>query len=492
MAIQKGELEKIVGKNNVLDDEKTLDAYSKDQSFAPHRKPTMVVFAETVEQVQEVVKLANSSATPIIPYSSGKNLRGAAIPDHGGIILNMSRMNKIVMVDEENWFAIVEPGVTYRQMQDAMAERGFRINVPFGVPPARSVLTSYLERDPVLAAPSFEYGNALIMDTEIILPTGELFRTGNWATGGKPGGPNGPIRTMINRLWTGAQGTLGIMTKMSIHIDPIPKMRKVFFLPFDDLAQAIEPLKRIQRREIGMECFLLNRFNLAALLTDSWAIPADFPAAPSASQDFNELRSVVPAWTLILCINGLPRHPEEKIAYEAEALHETCELMGVKILEGLPGIPGAENVMSAELLRPWRILKKFNYRGSVHDLTFKSPLNKLTGMEQKIKELADAYAYPRADIGIYLLPLERGRGIHCEFDLHCNPTDEREWNTVKEFWSHASAMLMNNGAYFDRPYGIWAEMVYSRAAEYAIKLKQIKKEIDPNNIMNPGKLCFSS
>ena len=124
MAIQKSELEKIVGKKNVLDDEKTLDAYAKDQSFVPRRTPTMVVFVDTVEQVQKVVQLANSTQTPVIPYSSGKNLHGAAIPDHGGIILNMSRMNKIVSVDEENWFAIVEPGVTYRQMQDAMAERG--------------------------------------------------------------------------------------------------------------------------------------------------------------------------------------------------------------------------------------------------------------------------------------------------------------------------------------------------------------------------------
>jgi len=491
MAIQKSELEKIVGKKNVLDDEKTLDAYAKDQSFVPRRTPTMVVFVDTVEQVQKVVQLANSTATPVIPYSSGKNLHGATIPDQGGGILNLSKMNKIIEVDEENWFVIVEPGVTYQQLQDAMNKKGYYIMVPFGVPPDRSVLSSYLERDPVMAAPSFEYGNAMIMDTEIILPTGELFRTGNWATGGRPGGPNGPIRSLISRLWSGAQGTLGIMTKMGIHIDLIPKMRKVFFLPFDDLAQAVGPLKRIQRREIGIECLLLNRFNLAAMLTDSWAVPTEYPAAAAASEEFSQLRSELPPWTLILCINRSPRHPEEKIAYEVEALRETCDLLGVKILEGLPNIPGAENVILSELLRPWKILKKFNYRGSVHDLTFKAPLNKVALVEQKVKELADSYAYPRADIGMYLLPLERGRGIHCEFDLHCSPADEREWNTVKEFWGKASAALMNSGAYFDRPYGIWAEMVYSRSAEYAIKLKQIKKEIDPNNIMNPGKLCFS-
>jgi FAD/FMN-containing dehydrogenase len=491
MAIQKSELEKIVGKKNVFDDDKTLGQYAQDQSFVPRRKPTLVAYAETVEQVQQVVQLANKTLTPVIPYSSGKNLHGATIPDQGGVILNLSKMNKIIEVDEENWFVIVEPGVTYQQLQDAMGKRGYYIMVPFGVPPDRSVLSSYLERDPVMAAPSFEYGNAIIMDTEIILPTGELFRTGNWATGGKAGGPNGPIRTLISRLWSAAQGTLGIMTKMALHINPIPKMRKIFFLPFDELSQVVEPLSRIQRREIGMECFLLNRFNLAALLNDGWQIPKDFPAAAAASEEFAQLRSELPAWTLVLSIQSSPRHPEEKIAYEEEALREICDGLNVKVLEGLPNIPGAENVIAAELLRPWKILKKFNYRGSVHDLTFKAPLNKVTAIEQAVKDLADKHNYPLADIGMYLLPLERGRGIHCEFDLHCSPADEREWNAVKELWLKSSTALMNGGAYFDRPYGAWADMVYGRAADYAIKLKQIKKEIDPNNIMNPGKLCFS-
>jgi len=491
MALSKNDIEKIVGSGNVLDDPETLQRYAHDQSFVQPRTPDMVVFVKTVEQIQELVKLANTTRTPVIPYSSGKNLRGATIPDHGGIIVNMSRMNKIIEVDEENLFAVIEPGVTYQQLQDALLQKRLRIMVPFGVFPDRSVLSSYLERDPVLAAPSFEDGNALIMDTELVLPNGELFRTGNWASGGRPGAPNGPIRNTIYRLWTGAQGTLGIMTKMVVQVSFVPVDRRIFFIPFSTLADAVEPMRRIQRREIGTECFLLNRFNLAALFAQDWSVPAEVPVAAVTSEDFDSLRRQLPAWTLIVVINGPARRTQEKIAYEVAALREVCDIMNVELREALPNVPGAEHVIASELLRPWSILKKFNYRGSVHDLTFKTPLSNVPRVAAVVVDLAQQHGYPERDLGMYLLPLERSRAMHVEIDLHCPASECAERATVKNLWLAASTELANAGAYFDRPYGVWAPLMYNRAAHYTQMLKKLKAEIDPNNILNPGKLCFT-
>lgn len=491
MAAQKKDLEKIVGKGNVLDDEAALKKYSCDQSFVQARRPDFVVFVEKVEQIQDIVRLANKTLTPVVPYSSGLNLHGAAIADQGGIILNMSRMNNIIEIDEENMFAIVEPGVTFRQLQDVLTEKGFRVMVPLGIVPERSVLTSYLERDPVLAAPSFEDGNSLIMDTELVLPDGELFRTGNWTSGGRPGSPNGPIRNTVFRMWTAAQGTFGILTKMGVQISYIPKITKIFFIPFKSLADAVEPLRRIQRKEIGAECFLLNRFNLAAMMTESWPVPSSFPASPAASPEFAAVQQMLPPWTVCIAINALARRAEEKIAYEVEALREACDMLNVQLLESLPNIPGAESIIAAELLRPWKILKKFNYKGAVHDLTFKAPLNKIVRLEQVFEGLAREHDYPVTEAGMYLLPLERGRAMHVEIDLHCSAAAGSEQSRVKDLWLKASAALINEGAYFDRPYGPWAPLMYARASKYTHVLKQLKSEIDPNNILNPGKLCFA-
>ncbi len=490
MAVQKKQLEGIFGTKRVHDDKKTLEQYAQDQSFAPKRMPDFVVFAETVEEVQQVVKLANETLTPVIPYSSGLNFHGAALPDHGGIILNLSRMNKIIQTDEENWSVLIEPGVTFEQLQDEMMKKGFRIMIPFGVPPKRTVLSSLLERDPVMAAPSFEYGNFLIMDTELVLPEGETFKTGIWCAGGKPGGPMGPVRNVIFRLWTGAQGTLGVMTKMNVQINPYFKERKMFFLSFNELAEAIEPLKRIQRREIGMECFLINRFNCAAILSNEWTVPESFPSEPKPSESFDHYSKILPPWILAVCIQGSPRHPEEKIAYEETALRDVCYSLNVELKESIPRVSGLDRVLLNEILHPWGVLKKFNFRGSVHPLTFKASLPCIADLEAVIKNDCDASGYSSASVGGYITPLERGRAVHCEFDLHCDLNNEKETRKVKDLWLSASADLINQGAYFDRPYGPWADMVYQRAGHYTTKLKEIKQELDPQGILNPGKLCF--
>lgn len=482
----KDDLSRILGNDAVFDDGDILKSASRDQSFEQPGKPDAVAFPHTVEQVQEVVRYANTTKTPIVPSSSGLNLHGACIPKAGGIILNLSRMNRFIAIDESNWFAVIEPGVTLEQLQDGLGAKGLRAMLPFGVPPKRSALTSVLERDPALASASFEYGNDLLMDTEIVLPTGELFRTGLWSAGGRPGSHMGPVRSMIYRFWTGAQGTFGILTKACIKVESLPAMMELHAYGFNSFADAAAPLRELQRREIGLECFVLNRFNLAALLSRDWAIPAAFPAQRQASLHFESLRKELPPWVLCICLTGAPELPEEKIAYEREALDEVAKKHALAVFN----LNGQRAALMEEVLRPWRILKKFRYKGSVHDLSFKAPLARVHEFQNLILHVAETHDYPADDIGGYILPLERGRAVHCEFDFHCDHTDAVEREAAHRMWLEASRQLIEAGAFFDRPYGPWAQMMYSRSGVYARKLQELKKELDPNAIMNPGRLCF--
>ena len=480
----KTKLEDIVGKENMNNDPESLKGYSWDQSFVEPTMPQRVVFPQSVEQIQEIVIAANQEKIPIIPYSSGLNLHGATIPDQGGIMMDMSRMNRVLEVDERNWSVMIEPGVTYSQLQDELSSLGLRVMIPWGVPPARSVLSSQMERDPNLSYASFEYGADQILDIELILPQGELYRTGGWAISDKPIGS----ADRQHRFWTGAQGTLGIVSRMGLKIEYLPDEVKTLFLCFDKLEQALAPLQMIQKKEIGLECFLLNDFNLAATIAEGWEVPEVFPAQAKESKEFIGIQKNLSKWTMMISLPEAQYFPEDKFAYEEEALKKIAVDYNTEVFDSIPGKENLGAFFAKEVLRPWNILKKFNHRGSVHDVSFKSPLKKVPTFISIIESMANKHKYPLEDIGAYVLPIERGRAGHCEFDFHCDLEDEEEKAKVEKLWLDSSRALIDAGAYFDRPYGPWSEMVYSRAVTYSEKLKGVKKEIDPNNIMNPGKL----
>ena len=167
-----------------------------------------------------------------------------------------------------------------------------------------------------------------------------------------------------------------------------------------------------------------------------------------------------------------------------------CRKMGLSLDNALPGFPHIEKVFLRESLRPWEILKKFNFKGSVHDLSFKCPLKKLPELEKTVRDEAQKSGYASEHVGGYFASIERGRAIHCEFDLHCSPGGNGNENSVRLLWETASSALLDKGALFDRPYGYWAEIVYARAPQYHAKLKQLKAEMDPLGILNPGRLGF--
>ncbi len=107
-----------------------------------------------------------------------------------------------------------------------------------------------------------------------------------------------------------------------------------------------------------------------------------------------------------------------------------------------------------------------------------------------METIAAKYRYPGEDIGAYVQPMVQGRGCHCEFSLPCDRSNPDETAEVRNLFMDASESLMENGAFFSRPYGPWAEMVYARYTGSATALRKLKGIFDPNNILNPGKLCF--
>ena len=296
----------------------------------------------------------------------------------------------------------------------------------------------------------------------------------------------GPVRAMLNRFWTGAQGTLGIVTKMNLKVEHMPKARKLFMISFDSFPEVLDPLRMILRRELGTEVLLFNNINLAALACREWTVPGEFPARRIASDEFASLRRQLPEWVLAVCIEGGPRQPEGKIAYEEAALQEVCAATHLSLYDN----SWLREMLLEDMLHPWGTLKKFCYRGAVHDLSFKAPLRRFPDYQKIVLAATNQYDYPLRDIGITFIPVERGRAFHCQVDFHCDPLDAADQSRIRSMWLETSRQMIDNGACFDRPYGAWSDMVYSRAGTYTRKLQELKRELDPHNILNPGQLCF--
>ncbi len=476
----------MVGVENFSHDPEVLEKYSKDLSLVPPGMPNYVVKPKDASEVQKVVRFANEHLIPVVPVSSCVHFHGVTIPKQGGVVLDLTRMNRILEIDESNRRVRIEAGVTWGQLTDELEKKGFRMIMPLLPHSQRSVLTDYLERE-VPTNTVYDYGEPL-QSMEVVWPTGEIFRMGSASVTGYPdskskgANPSGPGIDFY-RFLQGAQGTMGVVTWSNLKIESIPKMDKVLFAPVDDLSCAMEFLYRILPRRIGQECLLLNNVNLAAIVAEDWP------------GEFEKLRRTVPAWTLILVLSGLMRRPEEKIKYEEDALSEILknEFKNLPLADNLPGFPGLGRKLLPLLRKPWSgdlAYWKNRYKGACQSLFFITRPVMAKKFIDQMEGIAAKHNYPISDMGSYLQPIEHNRACHLEFDLFYDPANPVEIEKVRSLYRDAAIALLNGGAFFSRPYGELASILYERATGYTTVLKRVKKLFDPNHIMNPGNLCF--
>jgi len=474
----KDDLSAILGVDYVTDDPEILGNYASDWSPVQPRRPDLVCRPGSTEEVQKVVKYANDRSIPVTPRSSSVGYYGGGIPSQGGIILDLSRMNKILQIDPRNKKVKIEAGVTWSQVQTEAAKAGMMVCSPLLPHLAKSVVTSALEREPIII-PKTEYSDQ-VLSQELVLANGELFWTGT-ALGKAMKDQCFPDAFVPGaRLWNGAQGTLGITTWANIKAEFLPVKDKAFFIAFDRLSDLIEPLYRIERRMLGYECFALNRINLAAIL------------AGGIGGDFDKLKDKLPNWTVILILSALDYLPDEKIAYEEEALEEIAKALKLKPVHTLAGITGLDAKLPAMLRKPWAgdTYWKHRHTGASADIFFHTTLDRAAEFEDAINKAAPKFGLKASDIGGYLQPIDRARAGFLQFGLHYHPENKAEAIRAKDLHRQASETVANMGGFFTTPYGQWADLVFSHTAGYTNTLKIVKDAYDPKHILNPGKLCF--
>lgn len=486
--IAANKFQEIFGAGNVSREAEILQAYSRDLSFVNQVKPDYVVKVENADEVQKLVNLAKETVTPLIPVSSGPpHFRGDTVPGTGGaIIVDLSGMKKILWVNRENRVAMFEPGVTFGELIPAVAKAGLRLNLPLQPRKSKSVIGSMLEREPVIM-PKYHWDIAdPLASTEVIFGTGDKFRTGaaagpgtieeQRAAGGAQKEAAGPSSASWYRLIQGSQGTMGIVTWASARCELLPTLEEPFFIGSFQLDKLIETVHWLIRLRLVNECLILNNNDFATLMAKK-------------EVEYSRLKDNLPPWILFFNIAAYEYLPEERLKCQILDMQDVIQRMGVQTAKFLGGVASSEFLEAVRHPSEdpyW----KLRLQGACEDILLITTYDKLRGIIQTISEIAEEAGYPVSDIGVYLQPIVQGVNCHCEFNLFYDVRNAIESQRVRELAVKVVKPLMQKGAFFSRPYGEAVGMIMNTDAATVATLKKVKAIVDPNNILNPGKLCF--
>ncbi len=487
--ITQNQLVKIVGAGNVSSDPETLDKYSRDASFVNPLRPSYVVKPKNADDIEKLVALAHRAAVPLVPVSSGHpHFKGDTVPGAGeAIIVDLSNMKKIIRVDRYNRVVMFEPGVTFGELIPAVAKEGLRLNIPLLPRKSKSVVGSMLEREPVVM-PKYHWDIAdPLADVEIILGNGDKFRTGaaagpgtleeQWKVGGAQKEAAGPSSASWYRVIQGSQGTMGIVTWASARCEILPKMEEPFLIGSADFDKIMEMVHWLLRLRLVNECFILNSTDLATIM------------AGGKPADYSRIKDSLPTWILFYNVAGYDYLTEDRVKGQVLDIKDLAQRLGVAPAQSLGDVSAFE-LLKAVQAPPGDFYWKTPANWACHEIFFISNFQKVSELIDAMHDIAGEAGYATPDMGVYIQPVVQGVNYHVEFDLFYDPANRVVSERIRELSLNAVRKLMDKGAFFSRPYGESVDIVMNRDAATMAALKKVKSILDPDNIMNPGKLCF--
>lgn len=450
-------IQSIVGPKNVITDEEKMQPYSHDEVTDPayHRMPEAVVLAETAEQIASVVQLANAHHFPVVPRGAGTGLACGAVPIYGGIVLSLEKMNRILEINEDALYAVVEPGVRTSDLQHAVEAKGL-----------------FYAGDPCSGDSCFIGGNIAtnaggnravkygttrhqVYDVEIVNPTGHIVQLGARLQKQSTG-------YCLEQLIIGSEGTLGIITKATVKLLPKPKYALDLLAVFDSPAQAIGTVGTILKKGIVPTCVEYM----------------DNITIKSVEQYLNEkLQGSESGNYLIVEVEGID---EDDLDDKAVTLDELCTENG------------ASSVLVADHNKIWQARKAFAEAVRAESLIVSKedvvvPVDQEPLLLAEILRLAAKYqlvtriASHAGDGNIHLNILKTD---DVSYDDWTSRIQQNQQELYTFIYAHGGRLSGEHGIGFKRKH-LMEE--FTNPDELAM-MKAIKKALDPNNILNPGKI----
>ena len=466
----RSELEEIVGRDHVSTAASDRLVYSCDWFWLPQMwldrgenmpTPDYIVHPGSVEDICEVMRVANNYDIPVVPWGGGSGTQGGALSLYGGILLDIKRLNEIIEINEQAMTVTAQAGINGQQLEWALNERG--LTLPHYPASANcATLGGYL-------APrgsgtiSTKYGKAedLVLSMQVVLPEGEAIRT--------PLVPNHAGGPGFMNLFLGSEGTLGTITEATMQVDYLPETRLFRALLFDDLGDALEAGRRVMTRRLDPLVIRL------------------YDPTETGDRVKRILGHELEGAYMVVGFDG----DEDLARLQEKKAMEIFDEMGARDL----GREAGEKWWNHryDFYYPPQNLKFPWMYGTTETVsTYDNLMDVYQGQKKAIED-----GYPEWDVR-YIAHWSHwfhwGSGMYSRFVIEDPPEDPEEAIRLhNRIWDTSVTALLENGGMINEHHGVGLKLSRFMHRQYGDAwpfLKTLKGAVDPRGIMNPGKVGF--
>jgi len=444
----------ILGERGVSNSPEELWFYSRDPGVLEPHLPDYVVAPTTTQQVQKVVQLANKEKIPIVPMGNGMSLTGLVIPLKGGIVMDMKRMNKILEVNEKARYAVVEGG-TSQGVLKAHLENHYphlRHSLP-DAPPTTTIAANVALHGQGRLTQQYGFNSDMVTGMEVVLPTGEVCKIGSPSLG-----PywfsKSPTLPDLSGLFLGWLGTTGIITKVGFKLYPNKKIRDVEIFVTDRVELVSDILYKLTHLE------MLEDINV-------WFQPKPFMFKDN--------------YQISIYFTG---DTEEEIEFKRKMIWDCLqEYMDSKDA----GFMNTQPMKETLLEMPQRGIAAFADVPKGGGFEYSGPITLIEHFPQyaaKVVELAEKYDLLYASSARLI---SGGLSMMFSISFAFNRDDPAMMERVKHALDEATAFALEMGGIPWKPNHMEQKMIMEKLDPVTLKLLQmVKKNLDPQGIMNPG------
>lgn len=466
----RSELTEIVGEPHVSTNDIDRLVYSTDWFWLPQmwldqgelpQKPDYIVRPKNAQEISDILKVANNYRIPVTPWGGGSGSQGGALPIFGGIIVDTKRMNRIIEIDEKSLTVTAEAGINGQQLEWAVNEKGLMLpHYPASANCA--TLGGYLSPRGT-GTISTKYGKAedLVLRIQVVLPDGHILRT--------PVVPQHASGPDFYRLFLGAEGTFGVITEATMQLDYLPECRLLRAVLFDDLSNALEAGRQIMTKRL-----------------DPFVIRLYDPRS-TASRIKKILGYELEGAYMVLGFDG----DKDIAALQERKAMEIIHTFGAQDLGREPGESWWNQ--RYDFYYPPKNLKLPWMYGTTETVTTYDKIENLYFAEKKAVE--EGFKDWDIDfIGHFSHWFHWGVMVYARFIIRNPPDNAKEAVRLhNRVWNTAMTAVLENGGMVNEHHGVGLKLSRFMRRQYGDAwplLERIKKTLDPNGIMNPGKVGF--